>query len=92
MSHTPGPWRLEVVRSEDDVLTEKPYRLAPWGIVHRPHGHAIETGLADARLIAAAPEMLEMLKKIEGERSLSYVEENWPGLRELLAKIEGPNG
>lgn len=57
--HTPGPWTLEVVRDERKAAEK---RLAAWGVVHRPGTHSIETNLADARLIAAAPRMLAALR------------------------------
>lgn len=50
--HTPGPWQLEVTTPENH-----PDRLAAWGLVKRPHCNHLETNLADARLIAAAPDM-----------------------------------
>lgn len=48
--HTPGPWR---VFDEDKVVAVAPY------------GRLIaECGVANARLIAAAPDMLESLEEV----------------------------
>lgn len=67
--HTPGPWRACV-----------------WDPMERPHVHADVPGervctakrdlpltAADARLIAAAPDLLEALKQI-----LPFLEEDFP--------------
>jgi hypothetical protein len=59
MSHTPGPWHLgraDLVSGADgsivcDVQTERPYPVT-------------KRNAADARLIAAAPELYEALQRI----------------------------
>ena len=55
-THTPGPWTLVVVTPENNDQN-----LAGWAQIHRPHHNHLETTLADARLIAAAPEMARIL-------------------------------
>jgi hypothetical protein len=55
--HTPGPWRLVVTVPEDN-----PNHHAAWGKVERPHACSIEASLADARLIASAPDLLELAR------------------------------
>ncbi len=60
MKHTPGPWRISDARSTKVVLIDDAKGQAVgelvWADVRNP---------ADARLIAAAPDLLEALEKTE---------------------------
>lgn len=62
--HTPGPWRVDAALDEDgnplfvQVLTAQNYEVA--NTANGNFGDATE--LANARLIAAAPEILEALR------------------------------
>jgi hypothetical protein len=94
--HTPGPWHVEQGINDYDILVtpdgRAPARLA--GYVERE---------ADARLIAAAPELLEALRHLCGALNMSdddhedfadscadVVEFLWQhDARALLARIEG---
>ncbi len=72
MSHSPGPWTVyatgdEILAADDVVVARK-----HWG-VHEENGTA-ERWKADARLIAAAPEMLALLKEIKDQAPRSIVE------------------
>lgn len=70
MSHTPGPWTVEKQNADGSYMPD----LAAWRIVGiEPNEFVIaaivtdvetlkERGEANARLIAAAPELLEELK------------------------------
>lgn len=61
MKHTPGPWTAyndSCAKCEEDGTQE-------WGVTGPPGGyHAPFTNEADARLIAAAPELLEALQSV----------------------------
>lgn len=76
MGHTPGPWTLfdRLVQGRGG---------APVAAVHGPHAYA------NARLIAAAPELLEALKAAlsyaDMEMHHETVDEYWA----LIAKAEG---
>lgn len=72
MSHTPGPWRMEEFRKGSYLVTARNAGTAREGIVaqHVP-------GIANARLIAAAPELLECLKHIQGIVSESQGVAGW---------------
>lgn len=63
VKHTPGPWEVVVV-GNGEVLIE------------REKGHALSLGFlvskADARLIAAAPELLEALQEAVNELEFLY--------------------
>lgn len=100
--HTPGPWRVDAgfygdVRAEAGDVAVSVYRdmntveiggqltLAP---VSR------EEAQANARLIAAAPELLELALELKAELELIAMEEgaepyNNPRLNEVLAKATG---
>lgn len=81
MAHTPGPWRIDAI----------------WGLIK--HGKeeicALHSGnIENALLIAAAPEMLELLKRINAmatqTRSPSENDlYNIITIYTLVAKIEG---
>ena len=92
-THTPGPW----VAMGKAVYTESdnPTREILWG-GHNTRSASDEEKKANARLIAAAPEMYETMKAI-----LAVVNDPgpiFPGtaigdkLREILAKVEGGEG
>jgi hypothetical protein len=64
--HTPGPWTYEVEKVSGPSLATKTYVFAHGDVI----GQAYETynagnAQANARLIAAAPELLEALRKAE---------------------------
>ena len=94
MAHTPGPWRQNRDEPDDDTCRY-------WNI-HVPGGNfamMVYTSEDDARLIAAAPELLEWIK--ECEHCLAH---NWSpnakqrliwNVRRIIAKaggepLEGP--
>lgn len=95
--HTPGPWRSNTAF---DTKYLKHVCQGDSNVVARVNGGGVaeETAIADARLIAAAPELLEAAK-----RMVAYVGEN--AIREFaeagnpahlliaaIAKAEGKSG
>ena len=75
LSHTPGPWRIGNLESYDGY-TGKPYRNVWAGVddaatvvARAIHDGGAETNDVDkdARLIAAAPELLAALRKVVAE-------------------------
>lgn len=96
MSHTPGPWRMEEFRKGSYLVTARNAGTAREGIVaqHVP-------GIANARLIAAAPELLEVIREAvdSAEREMAKGRKASPGLatwlekaRAALAKARGEVG
>ena len=94
VTHTQGPW----VAMGKAVYTESdnPTREILWG-GHNTRSASDEEKKANARLIAAAPELLEQCKLFEkvlnelvvmGEVDI----EDRDKLREILAKVEGGEG
>jgi hypothetical protein len=70
-AHSPGPWRIsDHYRSKYDTVVED----AAGGPVGCAYGEAIDPSLvaANARLIAAAPELLEELKGRHLHRDCVY--------------------
>ena len=95
--HTPGPWRVAKMRAmtgpteemltvEGGIETDAPERVARVGF------EVTETAEADARLIAAAPELLAALQQtvawMEGERTAIDALAN---ARAIIAKATTPN-
>lgn len=63
--HTPGPWELDYDKgSTRDILSPKHGGICT---VRRAGRHDNDTFLANARLIAAAPEMSDALKAFPAE-------------------------
>lgn len=92
--HTPGPWKVSNYRPYDIIARdpkESTYecgdnRYDPIATVYRNHTQEF---LANARLIAAAPELLEALK---GVLEWDYDELDYDlrkRLESVVAKVEG---
>lgn len=84
MKHTPGPWKLNI----DTVCIRNGVQVQP--VTH----HMDSQGMADARLIASAPELLEALKAVrcfyENAKHLSGDEDAiLEEVRAAIAKAEG---
>ena len=86
MTHSPAPWRIvynDIIYDANDDTVVEYYRLAKYP--------------ADAALIAAAPEMLAMLKELSRYDDEMYKVDSYYAmnadlrysLNELIAKAEG---
>ena len=88
-THTPGPWGYsegEIYRGNNPIASVIP----SFGWFRKTAEDE-----ATARLIAAAPEMFEVLSELLDtlEMSKSYgFDEEYEKLREVLAKVEGGEG
>lgn len=95
--HTPGPWTASPAYECNDYCIHA--RGIPWQLAYLAEHSRIEWPLeANARLIAAAPEMLDALKKIdelgsdisiEGLSSYSDLMRAGTIARAAIAKAEG---
>lgn len=95
--HTPGPWRFEPTQHTDEAAkigglwyiedARDDYEvIAVLPRVHEKPGEA----KANARLIAAAPEMLSLLRQIlEDAWHEGPINDVLRNIRALLAKIKG---
>jgi hypothetical protein len=84
MSHTPGPWTYrEGYRGTEEYVVQRGHE---GGFV--VEGLSKERAEADARLIAAAPEMLEALKGLL-DRFYAPACPEWDAVRAAIAKAEG---
>lgn len=87
--HTPGPWHAEKRKCHFHIIAADLTRVTTVLGVDGP----IRKAVGDARLIAAAPEMLEALKEIhlamsrQDHAGLIGVIRVWAG--EAIAKAEG---
>ena len=103
-THTPGPWHYsEVIRGRDQYYRQirADFKIAEVhachsGVAGTKEGRAEDE--ANARLIAAAPELLEQCKLFE--KCLTYLinsgdsgaDLDRDNLREVLAKVDGGEG
>ena len=93
--HTPGPWRVEY---ETDISgTENDPEngcVGPVDVAHVYMRTVPGRHEANARLIAAAPDMLQALR--DAALALSFAAETWPAMafdhRAVLAVIERATG
>ena len=83
MSHTPGPWRIssgfEIVAADNRLVAA----------VHTNSRMDSREESANRRLIAAAPELLAMLKEFAPKTSLVLSDSKGQRVLDLIAKVEG---
>ena len=88
-THTPGPW---VVKHDKKGLPFIGVASDPWTY---PGTVATVEDEANARLIAAAPAMYEVLQELEESMELAKnygYEKEHAMIQEVLAKVEGGEG
>lgn len=87
-AHTPSPWTFVQSGTGDFPIWN--VRIGTRGLITLPATAGMETMDADARLIAAAPELLEALKEIVAQSDA----DEWNGVstskaRAAIAKATG---
>lgn len=82
--HTPGPWRISDLQRNIVVAGKHSNSVATCYIVGITD--TMETAEANARLIAAAPDMLEALR---GFLTIGYYPETRAAAEAAIAKAEG---
>jgi len=65
--HTPGPWKVLDIKNDKELMFIVKSEERMIGSFHGFYSDADDKLKADANLIAAAPEMLEMLETILNE-------------------------
>ncbi len=83
VGHTPGPWEMEW----DNWMAMRGQAVAaPMG----PDGSSLEEKIANIRLIAMAPDMLELLKAAMGSPWKSVLDTGWAdAAQRVIAQAEG---
>jgi len=92
-THTPGPWQIEDCTPGES--TGLRFKVGTKDSVIARTTDGWKEARANARLIAAAPEMYEVLSELLDtlEMSKGYgFDEEYEKLREVLAKVEGGEG
>ena len=104
--HTPGPWRVvqrgpivSIIDAQEDAPNGGDHPIGDIFALYRGLPRTKETVLANARLIAAAPDLLEALEDIlfQSEQPIwhavggSVDEATMEDLRAAIAKARGAN-
>jgi hypothetical protein len=71
MKHTPGPWTVGEQNPADNTIAIKAGKLSPLAYC-APRPHWDDTQKANARLIAAAPDLLQALEGLYAECSMFH--------------------
>jgi hypothetical protein len=99
--HTAGPWTIDEspspVYGSNGTLVAEGVRIGGIATCYTTGTRSSDKNRANARLIAAAPELLEALKRLielaedpENERDSDLVEIiHWDHIRALITKAEG---
>jgi hypothetical protein len=82
-AHTPGPW---IEQEEVGFVEIHPAHNELFTVAH-VKGFDMHEARANARLIAAAPELLEALKAVALWMGKDI--EDWPSVQQAIAKAEG---
>jgi hypothetical protein len=91
---TPGPWEVVEI-PEPNMISEWEIQMAGYGLPFFPYVHIggyvkDPVMIANAHLIAAAPDMAEALDRIIKERRMGLTTpEAWDQARAALAKARG---
>jgi len=83
--HTPGPWRF--ASDVNEVQTSDDYSAIAW---IAPSTSSVAEYEANARLIAAAPELLSVLRMALGQTAIPATFPMWAAHAEIaIARVEG---
>lgn len=91
-AHTPGPWSALPLNDEDDFDVMTASVLVHNGrgtFTAQALGHTSKEVVANARLIAAAPELMEALRAIVEDRYVEKLGSLKLRARTAIAKAEG---
>jgi hypothetical protein len=84
MKHTPGPWRVETERAYIQITPTDNVAICELWRRGNP-----ELEMANARLIAAAPELLELLMELQDIVFLTRNNELHTRIDKAIAKARG---
>ena len=86
--HTPGPWKVGFVDDELEPVVKTSEEHAWYVATVHDFGDAGKTSQANARLIAAAPELLEEAEKQVEALRVAHITPS-PGLVAAIMKARG---
>ena len=84
--HTPGPWTEKASLSKNTVTTKDSAHI-PIAFCFSADYRVVKEANANARLIAKAPEMYELLKILKGYIEHASIEDE--EIEKLIKEIEG---
>lgn len=96
--HTPGPWKVDATRTLEGVRDDGKVQLiaAIFGVVEHGDMRDKTRAEANARLIAAAPELLESCRQLSNMLRAAYMElgiqasgNRWNAAQAAIAKALG---
>lgn len=91
--HTPGPWGITKHEDCEASIITAGHESIAFVYIDDNDKPATENNKADARLISAAPELLEALQSIIAEAIEHWPDaENWPAIEDaktIIAKARG---
>jgi len=89
MKHTPGPWRHDYYGRYDDFIRDGEGNVIAHIGANRSN---VEENTANARLIAAAPQMYEALRAMIAHRQHDYLDNEIEPYAACVAAIEKAEG
>ena len=90
MSHTPGPWDYDSFALREEIMSENNPLIATVCSVHCKKPEEMR---ANARLIAAAPELLEALVELADQYQYNNgFDEIYEAAMKVIAKARGSGG
>lgn len=90
IEHTHGPWEIEwyVCKTGDEEHWRVPKSIGPVSVDHNHWaGYYLEVSEEDARLISAAPDLLEALEQVVAISDRDH--EAWVKAKAAIAKARG---
>ena len=91
--HTPGPWSFKVAPNGDCGIMANGTGIFAEAFADIRHAHEcnLDEALANARLIAAAPDMLDALKAMRDDATIKAVCASplWAQMVNAIEKAEG---
>ena len=91
--HTPEPWAADISDPTDCVIFAGDEFVANIGHRVQPVTVAFDVDIANARLIAAAPDMLALVKLVHGSfgggRVVTFSDDDIAQFEAAIAKAEG---
>lgn len=89
MTHTPGPWKIEERQIDDYYVNIQAKVETIAAVLTMDPVYPTKKEMANARLITAAPDLLEALKELVAVPNKHRPDRVWDEARAAIAKAEG---